>query len=121
MFKNKQMLNVEGMQDLNFILRHAVQVQSAFSIMRLNSKFEKHAVNNLLWIKLYTSHAVSRAWYEMEWNGNFGVEYGRCQNGMEDFKSGTEDNLPYFHINSIPDFAHDIYRKLYTDSDNQIY
>ena len=20
---------------------------------------------------------------EMEWNGNFGIEYGRCQNGME--------------------------------------
>ena len=19
----------------------------------------------------------------MEWNGNFGIEYGRCQNGME--------------------------------------
>ena len=29
--------------------------------------------------------------WKMEWNGNFGMEYGRCQNGME-------DNLPYqFH------------------------
>ena len=35
---------------------------------------------------------------EIEWNGNFGMEYGRCQNGMEDFKNGMEDNLPYqFH------------------------
>ena len=34
----------------------------------------------------------------MEWNGNFGMEYGRCQNGMEDFKNGMEDYLPYqFH------------------------
>ena len=34
----------------------------------------------------------------MEWNGNFGMEYGRCQNGMEDLKNGMEDNLPYqFH------------------------
>ena len=39
----------------------------------------------------------------MEWNGNFGMEYGRCQNGMdlngmEDFKNGMEDILPYqFH------------------------
>ena len=34
----------------------------------------------------------------MEWNGNFGMEYGRCQNGMEDFKNEMEDNLPYqFH------------------------
>ena len=33
----------------------------------------------------------------MEWNGNIGMEYGRCQNGMEDFKNGMEDNLPYFH------------------------
>ena len=21
--------------------------------------------------------------WKMEWNGNFGMEYGRCQNGME--------------------------------------
>ena len=35
----------------------------------------------------------------MEWNGNFDMEYGRCQNGMEDLKNGMEDNLPnQFHI-----------------------
>ena len=56
--------------------------------------------------------------YGMEWSGNFGVEYGRCQNGMEDFKNGMEDNFPYFHTNSILDFAHGIYRKMYTDMDN---
>ena len=32
-------------------------------------------------------------------------------NGMEDFKNGMEDNLPYFHTNSILDFAIGIYRK----------
>ena len=26
-------------------------------------------------------------------------------NGMEDFKNGMEDNLPYFHVNSILDFV----------------
>ena len=35
--------------------------------------------------------------WKIEWDGNFGMEYGRCQNGMEDFKNGMEDNLPYFH------------------------
>ena len=36
-------------------------------------------------------------------------------NGMEDFKNGMEDNLPYFHTNSILDFVHCIYRKIHTD------
>ena len=72
------------------------------------------------------------AGHGMEWNVNFGMKYGRCQNGMEDFKNGMEDfkngmedfkngmedNLPYFHTNSILDFAHGIYRKTYRDSDN---
>ena len=40
-------------------------------------------------------------------------------NGMEDFKNGMEDNLPYFHTNSTLDFAHRIYRKIYTENDNQ--
>ena len=39
-------------------------------------------------------------------------------NEMEDFKNGIEGNFPYFHANSILDFAHGIYRKIYTDSDN---
>ena len=42
-------------------------------------------------------------------------------NGMEDCKNGMEDNLPYFHTNSMLDFAHGIYTKIYTDSDNQKY
>ena len=58
---------------------------------------------------------TNRAWYGMEngieWNGNFGMEYGRCQNGMEDFKNGIEDNLPYFHTNSILDFVQCMYKK----------
>ena len=49
----------------------------------------------------------------MEWNENFATEYRRCQNGME-------DNLPYLHTNSTPDFDHGIYRKIYTD-DNKKY
>ena len=51
----------------------------------------------------------------MEWNGKRnGMErkfrYGIWKmpewNGMEDFKNGMEDKLPYFHINSILDFVH---------------
>ena len=59
--------------------------------------------------------------WKMEWNGNFGMEYGRCQSGMEDFKNGMKDNLPYFHTNFILDFAQGIYRKVYTDSDDYSY
>ena len=41
-------------------------------------------------------------------------------NGVEDFKNRMEDNLSYFHTNSILDFAHGVYRKIYTGtySDN---
>ena len=53
-----------------------------------------------------------------KWNRNFGMEYGRCQNEMEDFKNKMEDNLPYFHTNSILDFAIGVYRKIYTDNGN---
>ena len=66
----------------------------------------------------------------MVWNGmENGMErkfrYGIWKmpewNGMEDFKNGMEDSLPYFHTNSTSDFAHGIYRKIYMDSDNQKY
>ena len=40
-------------------------------------------------------------------------------NGMEVFKNGMEDSFPCFHTNSILDFAHGIYRKIFTDMDNQ--
>ena len=33
-------------------------------------------------------------------------------NGMKDFKNGMEDNLPYFHTNSILDFVHCSCRKI---------
>ena len=51
--------------------------------------------------------------WKIAWNENFGMEYGRCQNGMEYFKNGMEDNLPYFHTNSVLDFVLGIYRKTY--------
>ena len=39
----------------------------------------------------------------MEWRENFGIEHGRYSewNGMEDFKNGVEDSLPYSHTNYI--------------------
>ena len=60
----------------------------------------------------------------MEWNGKWNrmerkFRYGIWKmpewNGMEDFKNGMEDNLPYFHTNSILDFGHCIHRKIDTD------
>ena len=53
--------------------------------------------------------------WKMKYNGNFGMEYGRSQNEMEDFKNGMEE---IFHTNSILDFAHSIYRKIYPDNNN---
>ena len=51
----------------------------------------------------------------MEWNGNFSMEYGRCQNGMEWKISRMEYNLSYFHTNSILNFVNGIYKKMYAD------
>ena len=51
-------------------------------------------------------------------NKNFGMDYGRCRNEIEDFKNGMEDNLPYFHTNSVVNFAHGISRKIFRVSDN---
>ena len=63
------------------------------------------------YVKMQHSQKIAKVdSYEqgMVWNGNFGmnVEDATYQNGME-------DNLPYFHTNSILDFAHGIYRKIY--------
>ena len=68
---------------------------------------------------------MTSAWYGMEWNEKWnGMERKFWKmpewNGMDDFKNGMEDNLPYFHTNSILDFVHCIYRKiqvLMSDSD----
>ena len=55
----------------------------------------------------------------MEWNGTEILVWKMPEwNGIEDFKNGMEDNLSYFDTNSTLDFAHGIYRKIYTDSDN---
>ena len=53
---------------------------------------------------------LTRAWYGMEWKRNFGVEYGRCQNGMECKISRLEWKTIFhtLHTNSILDFAHGI-------------
>ena len=60
----------------------------------------------------------------MEWKGmENGMErkfrYGIWKmpewNEMEDFKNGMEGNLSHFHTNSILNFVHCIYAKIYTD------
>ena len=66
---------------------------------------------------------AGRARYGIEWNGNFGMEYGRYQNAME-WKILRMDWKAIFHSsiqNPILDFAYGIYRKIFTDSDNQKY
>ena len=58
---------------------------------------------------------VCRAWYGMERKFRYGMWKMPEWNGMEDFKNEMEDNLPYFHTNSILDFVHCVYRKIHTD------
>ena len=61
-----------------------------------------------------TSATQGVAWSGMEngmkWNGNFGMEYGRCQNVME-WKISRMEWKTIFHTNSILDFANGIYKK----------
>ena len=58
---------------------------------------------------------VCRVWYGMERKFRYGMWKMPEWNGMEDFKNEMEDNLPYFHTNSILDFVHCVYRKIHTD------
>ena len=66
-----------------------------------------------------SNQVVARACYGMENGMERKFRYGIWKmpewNGMEDFKNIMEDNLPYFHTNSILDFVHCIYRKIHTD------
>ena len=48
----------------------------------------------------------NRKWNKMERKFRYGIWKMPQWNGMEDFKNGMEDNLPYFHTSSILDFAH---------------
>ena len=64
---------------------------------------------------------MDRAWYGMEWKMKWnGTEISVWNmedaewNGMEDFKNGMEDNLPYFHTNFILDIV-TVFTKKYTD------
>ena len=41
----------------------------------------------------------------MEQKFRYGILKMPEWNGMEDFKNGMEDNLPYFHTNSILDLC----------------
>ena len=50
-------------------------------------------------------------WNEMERKFRCGIWKMPTWNGMQDFKNGMEDNLPYFHTNSIQHVAHSIYKK----------
>ena len=58
----------------------------------------------MVFLKCEVKSSIHSLQNGMEWNEIFGMEYVRCQNGIEDFKNGMEDNLPYFHINFILGF-----------------
>ena len=49
----------------------------------------------------------------MERKFRFGILKMPEWNGMEDFKNGMKDNLPYFHTNSILDFVHFLQKNTY--------
>ena len=58
-----------------------------------------------------------------KWNGMerkfwYGIWKMPEWNGMEDFKNGMEDNLPYFHTNSILNFVHVVTEKYIPMSGN---
>ena len=40
--------------------------------------------------KAFFWSTCAKKMHGMEWNRNFDMKYGRCQNGMEDFKNGIE-------------------------------
>ena len=50
-------------------------------------------------------------WNRMERKSRYGIWNMPEWNGIEDLKNRMEDNLPFFHINSILYFVHCIYRK----------
>ena len=54
----------------------------------------------------------------MELNGNFGMEYVICQNGIE-WNISQMEWKTIFHSNSVLDFAHDFTEK-YDYADNDI-
>ena len=74
----------------------------------------------LLLLLLLSGHGMewNEKWKGIERKFRYGIWKMPEWNGMEDFKNGMEDNLPYFHTNSILDFAHGICRKIYTGSEN---
>ena len=59
--------------------------------------------------------ALHMVWNGMERKFRYGLRTMPEWDGMEDFKNKIEDNLPYFHTNSIPDFVLCIYTKIHTD------
>ena len=59
--------------------------------------FYKKRMHTTTYRYLYSGHGME---WKMEWNENFGMEYGRCQNGME-WKISRMEWKTIFHT-SIP-------------------
>ena len=66
---------------------------------------------------LYTdgNYHSTTAGHGMEWKFRYGIWKMPEWNGMDDFKNGMKDNLPYFYTNSILDLVYCIHRKIHTD------
>ena len=59
---------------------------------------------------------TARVWYGMEPKFRYGIWKIPEWNGMEDFKNGMEDNLPYFHNKSMLYISCMVYtEKIYTN------
>ena len=95
-------------------------------LREFNAKFRNPLTTNL--IKLIEYYEIRKqsisdltinnqglVWNGMERKFRNGLWKMPEWNGMEDFKNGMEDNLPYFHTNFILDFVHCIYRKIHID------
>ena len=102
-----------------------VRCSEAFFAVRLTARFKK--ISNIRLVRhlqvvdsinFSSVVSVARAWCGMERKFRYGIWKMPEWNGMEEFKNGIEDNLPYLHTNSVLDFPHGICRKIYTDSDN---
>ena len=89
--------------------------EAGMSIKEIANKKTSNWANAEFSSLLNTSGGQGMVWNGMERKFRYGIWKMPEWNGMEDFKNGMENNLPYFHVNSIQDFVHCIYTKICTD------
>ena len=100
-------------------MRSAIKAQQILKALFLNATFAIFQTKKLKRNATYAIAEVAKVALcasncALPTSGNFGMEYGRCQNGME-WKISRMKWKTIFHTNSILDFVHCIYRKIHTD------